>query len=64
MEPEWYEFLPSTKAERDAKAALRVGGKETLNVYLTGLGGGLLGYAYFPTTGGRGKDVVWTVSSC
>ena len=57
VNPAWYSFLPSSKAERDAKAALHVGGKETLNVYLTGLGGGLLGYAYFPTTG-QGKDLL------
>ena len=51
----WYEMLPGSKAERDAKSALRRGGKQTLNIYLTGLGGGLLGYAYFPTTG-QGKN--------
>lgn len=51
----WYSFEPSTKAERDAKAALRRGGRDTLNIYLTGLGAGLLGYAYFPSSG-KGTD--------
>lgn len=54
INPAWYAFLPSTKAERDAKAALRKGDRSTLNIYLTGLGGGLLGYAYFPTKGAGG----------
>lgn len=57
VRPDWYEMLPGSKAEREAKSTLRKGGKQTLNVYLSGLGGGLLGYAYFPTTG-QGKDVV------
>lgn len=57
VEPRWYDLLPGSQAEREAKAALRQGGKQTLNIYLTGLGGGLLGYAYFPTTG-AGKDTV------
>lgn len=51
----WYSFEPSTKAERDAKAALRKGGRDTLNIYLTGLGANLLGYAYFPSNG-KGTD--------
>lgn len=51
----WYELLPGSSAEREAKTALRQGGKETLNIYLSGLGGGLLGYAYFPQQGGSSK---------
>jgi Pregnancy-associated plasma protein-A len=57
VNPAWYAFEPSTKAERDAKAALRRGGRDTLNVYITGLGADLLGYAYFPSNG-KGKDTV------
>ena len=34
--------------DRPMKAALRVGGPETLNIYSADLGGGLLGYAVFP----------------
>lgn len=51
----WYDLSPGSTAEREAKTALRRGGKETLNVYLGGLGGGLLGYAYFPQKGGASK---------
>lgn len=51
----WYEMLPGSTAEREAKTALRQGGKQTLNVYLSGLGAGLLGYAYFPQQGGSSK---------
>ncbi len=38
------------KVEYDTKASLRQGGPETLNMYLGDLGGGLLGYATFPTS--------------
>jgi hypothetical protein len=38
-----------SQAERRAKEALRVGGAETLNVYLTD-GGGYLGWATFPSS--------------
>nr|WP_276610751.1 zinc metalloprotease [Kineococcus siccus] len=34
---------------------MRQGDESTLNVYLAGLGGGLLGYAYFPQQGGNSK---------
>jgi hypothetical protein len=53
--PAWYDMLPGSTAEREAKTALRRGGTQTLNVYLSGLGGGLLGYAYFPQQGGSSK---------
>ena len=55
VRPDWYEFLPGTPQEKAAKTALRKGTKRDLNVYLTGLGGGLLGYAYFPQQGGQSK---------
>ena len=35
--------------EQGMKAALRQGGRETLNIYFNDPGDGLLGYAYFPT---------------
>ncbi len=53
--PAWYEMLPGSTAEQQAKTALRKGDDRTLNVYLSGLGGGLLGYAYFPQQGGSSK---------
>jgi hypothetical protein len=51
----WYDMLPGSTAEREAKQALRQGGDDTLNIYLSGLGDGLLGYAYFPQQGGSSK---------
>jgi hypothetical protein len=44
----WYAMAPGTGAERKAKAALRQGGPETLNLYSANPGGGLLGWATFP----------------
>jgi len=52
---DWYDMLPGSAAEREAKTALRRGDETTLNVYVSGLGGGLLGYAYFPQQGGSSK---------
>ena len=45
----WHNMPIQSREERDAKAALRRGGPETLNIYLTA-GGGFLGWATFPSS--------------
>jgi len=55
IDPALYDLAPGSAAERQAKTALRRGDDRTLNIYLGGLGGGLLGYAYFPQQGGKSK---------
>lgn len=44
------------KVEKAMKAKLHVGNSETLNVYAADIGGGLLGYAYFPKGYNNGND--------
>ncbi len=44
----WYAMTPGSAAEAQAKAALRVGGAETLNIYSANPSGGYLGWASFP----------------
>ncbi|MEU6023551.1 zinc metalloprotease [Micromonospora sp. NPDC047134] len=44
----WYPIRQGTTAERQMKTQLRVGGKNTLNIYLGALSNNLLGWATFP----------------
>jgi len=45
----WYTMTPGSTAESQAKAALRQGTADDLNIYLANIGGGLLGWATFPS---------------
>ncbi|MFC0005010.1 zinc metalloprotease [Micromonospora siamensis] len=53
----WYTVEPG-KNERDMKKALYTGDSETLNVYAANIGGGLLGWAYFPKGYNNGRDYI------
>ncbi len=60
---DWYNWElnadgTETKAAIEAKTALHRGGWRKLNLYITGLAGGLLGYATFPQNGIRKLDGV------
>ncbi len=46
----WYTAGPGTTAQTQMKTALRRGGKGDLNIYTNNIGGGLLGYATFPSS--------------
>jgi hypothetical protein len=45
----WFNMRMGTGSEREAKKALRKGGNDALNIYTANLGGGLLGWATFPS---------------
>lgn len=47
--PSWYTMRAGSTAEREAKSALYIGGRDHLNIYTANLGGGLLGWATFPS---------------
>ena len=57
VDAEWSTVAPG-KTERDMKKALHVGDSETLNVYAADIGGGLLGWAYFPKDYNNGRDYI------
>lgn len=46
----WYTVSPGSTAEAQMKAALRQGTADDLNIYVAGIGGGLLGWATFPSS--------------
>ncbi|MFC0532832.1 zinc metalloprotease [Phytohabitans kaempferiae] len=48
VNPAWYPIIYQSAAEREMKAALRVGGMETLNIYVADLSDSLLGWATYP----------------
>lgn len=53
----WYTAEPGTQAEKDMKTALRRGGSADLNMYLNNMGGGLLGWATFPSDYSRSPSM-------
>ncbi len=58
VNPGWAQVTPA-KAERAMKTAQHEGDSTTLNVYAADIGGGLLGWAYFP----KGYTTVATTST-
>ena len=55
----WYHVVPSKQGvEKQMKSALYEGDARTLNVYAGDIGGGLLGWAYFPKGYNNGRDYI------
>jgi hypothetical protein len=61
----WYTMTPGSTAETQAKNALRQGSADDLNIYLANIGGGLLGWATFPSnyTSAPSRDGVVVLSA-
>ncbi len=56
---EWYTVVPGKGGvERDMKQALYEGDARTLDIYAANIGGGLLGWAYFPKGYNNGRDFI------
>ena len=51
--PDWFTMSPGSAEEKQAKAALRMGSADDLNIYTANPGGGLLGWATFPSSYSR-----------
>lgn len=55
----WYTVVPGKAGvERDMKKALYEGDATVLNVYVANIGGGLLGWSYFPKGYNNGRDFI------
>ena len=56
---EWYTVVPGKGGvEKDMKQALYEGDARTLDIYAANIGGGLLGWAYFPKGYNNGRDYI------